>query len=142
PQRSSQPADTAATPPYYTVPYARQRRTTMPTNGGFDILGDLERDIMTIVWDQQQTTVRRVWRQILVTRPLAYTTVLTALTRLAEKGLLTQERRGPTNDPRGFIYRPLLTRSALLEQAIGQLQDELGAAEAERRQLAAPLSDG
>jgi len=104
----------------------------MPANSGFDTLGDLEREIMTIVWDQQQVTVRRVWRQILVTRPLAYTTVLTALDRLAEKGLLTQERRGPANEPRGFIYRPVLTRRALLEQAIGQLQGEPGA----------PLSDG
>jgi predicted transcriptional regulator len=105
----------------------------MAPSDTFHLFDPLEREIMTIIWDQRQTTVRRVWRQILVTRPLAYTTVMTAMTRLAEKGLLTQERRGPAKGPRVFIYRPVLTRSALLEQAIGQLQDELSATEADRQ---------
>jgi predicted transcriptional regulator len=112
---------------------------SMAPSDTFHLFGPLEREIMTIMWDQQQATVRRVWRQILVTRPLAYTTVMTAMTRLTEKGLLTQERRGPTTEPRGFVYRPVVTRSALLEQAVGRLQDELGATDAERRHLAEAL---
>jgi predicted transcriptional regulator len=66
-------------------------------------LGHLERDVMEVVWQQEQTTVRDV--QAALARPVAYTTVMTTLDRLFKKGFVDRSRSG-----RAFVYRPLRTR--------------------------------
>jgi predicted transcriptional regulator len=102
--------------------------------------GPLQREIMDIMWGcPHGLTVRAVYLRILATRMLAYTTVMTAMSRLADRGILLQERRGATNHYRGFLYRSVMTRSELMQHATTQVWDELGATDAERRQLAAAL---
>ena len=107
----------------------------MAATATFRIFGDLEREIMTILWHDGQATVRDVYRQLTPVREIAYTTVMTTMTRLTEKGLLQQERRGLTNEPRGFLYRPVMTRSELMQFAVRRMWDELSAPDAERWQL-------
>ena len=53
-------------------------------------LGPLEREILSIVWDRQEVTVRAVHDTILAdpNRELAYTSVTTVLNRLTQKGWL------------------------------------------------------
>ncbi len=83
----------------------------MATRDGLEkILGPLEAEIMRVVWDcEPPVTPRQVLDQINERRdqPLAYTTVMTVMTRLAEKGLL-----GRTPAPRGWAYEPLVTDAA------------------------------
>ncbi len=60
-------------------------------------LGRLEFDLMQILWARGESNVRDVAQQL--SRPLAYTTVMTTLDRLYKKGLL--DRRMPE---RAFLY--------------------------------------
>jgi len=64
-------------------------------------LGPLEDEVMRIVWARDQATVRDV-HEVLGRRPvtLAYTTVMTVMSRLTIKGLLSRRRVG-----RSFLYR-------------------------------------
>ena len=66
-------------------------------------LGNLEREVMEVVWSDGETTVRQV--QQVLSRPVAYTTVMTTLDRLFKKGFVTRARAG-----RAFVYRALRTR--------------------------------
>jgi len=57
------------------------------------LLGDLERLVMEVLWDTvTPQTVRDVHARVTARHELAYTTVMTVLRRLAEKGLVIQDR--------------------------------------------------
>ena len=63
-------------------------------------LGSLERAIMDELWESAgPQTVRQVHRALSARRPLAYSTVMTVLQRLALKDLVIQLR-----DARAFKY--------------------------------------
>ena len=86
-------------------------------------LGDLERDVMTRLWDAGgPLTVRQVHERLAPSRDLAYTTVMTVLDRLAKKGLVRQERAD-----RAYRYAPVQTReemtAALMLEALGAAPD-------------------
>ena len=56
-------------------------------------MGDLERRVMEHLWaTSRPQTVREVRTAVSISRDLAYTTVMTVLRRLADKGLVTQHR--------------------------------------------------
>jgi predicted transcriptional regulator len=67
-------------------------------------LGPLERSTMMVLWEQPERflTVRQVNQRL--NGDLAYTTVLTLLSRLHAKGHLERQRQG-----RAWTYRPVLT---------------------------------
>ena len=65
--------------------------------------GHLEREVMEVVWQTGETTVRQVQSALL--RPVAYTTVMTTLDRLFKKGFVGRSRTG-----RAFVYRATHTR--------------------------------
>jgi predicted transcriptional regulator len=75
--------------------------------GAEKLLGDLELAIMNIAWNRESVTVRDVLEALNQDRKrtLAYTTVMTVMGRLADKGLLAVEKRGKT-----YHYRPSQTR--------------------------------
>jgi predicted transcriptional regulator len=56
---------------------------------------------MKVVWRTDEATVRDVYEALQETRPVAYTTVMTMMRILQEKGYLTKA----TND-RAHVYRP------------------------------------
>lgn len=67
-------------------------------------LGPLESEVMDILWDSgRPMTVREVLDRANRGRQeqLAYTTVMTVMSRLAEKAILRREREG-----RGYVYEP------------------------------------
>jgi hypothetical protein len=53
---------------------------------------------------------------LLAERPLAYTTVLTLMDRLARKGIVEREKRG-----RAFLYHPLVEEDQVRQQALARL---------------------
>lgn len=58
------------------------------------LLGDLEREVMRVVWKhaEHMVSIQEVMDG-LATRGLAYTTVMTIMNRLAEKGILVRDDR-------------------------------------------------
>lgn len=78
---------------------ARRRHTLA------DVLGPLEADVMDVVWECGEVTVRDVHKALAADRPIAYTTVMTTMGRLADKGLLKRMEGG-----RAHRYAALVTR--------------------------------
>jgi predicted transcriptional regulator len=72
-----------------------------------DLLGPLEQDVMEVVWDLQEATVRDVHDRLATRRKIAYTTVMTTMTRLATKGLLRRETSSLAHR-----YRPAISRDS------------------------------
>ncbi|MGH7268277.1 MAG: BlaI/MecI/CopY family transcriptional regulator [Candidatus Rokuibacteriota bacterium] len=72
------------------------------------VFGDLEADIMEVVWRRGRVTVQDVW-QDLKRRRLAYATVKTVMGRLAEKAYLVRQAQ-----ERAHTYEPRLTREEFL----------------------------
>ena len=73
-------------------------------------LGFLEREILEIVWELKQVTVKDVHDRILAdpNRELAYTSVTTVLRRLTEKGWLRCEKQQKKG--RAFFWEALVSR--------------------------------
>lgn len=67
-------------------------------------LGPLERAVLKIIWSKQRASVQEVLGELNKTaehKALAYTTVMTILTRLVDKKVLSREKEG-----RCFYYFP------------------------------------
>jgi predicted transcriptional regulator len=62
-----------------------------------DVLGPLEAEIMEVVWAQGEVTVRDVHKTLNKSRDIAYTTVMTTLGRLADKGFLRRVEAQPAH---------------------------------------------
>ncbi len=65
----------------------------------FEQLGDLGTAVMAVVWDSEECDVNEVLERLVWDKPLAYTTIMTVMTRLVDKGFLERSRSG-----RKFIY--------------------------------------
>ena len=75
-------------------------------------LGSLEAEVMEVLWaTSNPRTVREVLDALNTGRrpPLAYTTVMTVLVRLADKGALVRDQHG-----RSFTYAPVISDEAAL----------------------------
>ena len=86
------------------------------------ILGPLEGELMEILWRAKRPmTVRAVLEEAnrRRARPLAYTTVMTVMTRLAEKGVLARRREG-----RSYAYDPTAADAAAI--AVRQVVRDFG----------------
>jgi predicted transcriptional regulator len=92
------------------------RMTRRPGKGAEKLLGELELEIMRIVWRQEWVTVREVLASLSKKRSLAYTTVMTLMSRLAQKGLLIAEKEGKT-----YRYCAAQTQEEFETQAAGQV---------------------
>lgn len=90
-------------------------------------LGELERSVMDLLWDQPEPMTANEVRDALGqaspdddAKPLAVTTVLTVLSRLEKKGLLSRQ-----GDRRPHRYAPVSSRE---EHTAGLLHEVLGSA--------------
>jgi predicted transcriptional regulator len=66
-----------------------------------DVLTDQELEIMKVVWQRGRATVRDVYEEILKQRKIAYTTVMTMMGILEQKGRLTK-----SDSERAYVYTP------------------------------------
>ena len=71
---------------------------------------------MDILWAKGSATVSEVVEAVTADPPLAYSTVLTTLRILENKGYLRH-----TKDGRAFVYRPVVRRNKAQESAIKHL---------------------
>jgi len=91
-------------------------------SGGSSALGPLEAEVMAVLWQAEApVSVRAVADRLNADRtpPLAYTTVMTVLSRLAGKGILVREQQG-----RGFVYTPVVADTA--DIAVREVLAEFG----------------
>jgi BlaI family transcriptional regulator, penicillinase repressor len=73
-----------------------------------------ELDVMGVLWERESATVAEV--RAALADPLAYTTVLTILRILEEKGYVSHEEEG-----RAHRYFPLVARAEAGQSALGRL---------------------
>lgn len=79
-------------------------------------LTDQELEIMKIVWDKEQATVRDVYEELRSVRRIAYTTVMTMMGILEKKGHLKRQ----SSDGRAYLYRPARPKS----QVVGSIVED------------------
>lgn len=85
--------------------------------------GHLEHEIMRVIWGETSPmTGHEIAERIAPARPIAYTTILTVLDRLREKGYLERSRHG-----RSYRFRAVTTEedyaSALMQQVLHTAED-------------------
>ncbi len=76
--------------------------------------GELE--VLKVLWDRGPSTVRDVMDALHDERPRAYTSVMSLMNVMADKGLLVREPQG-----RAFVYRPKTQRERTLQGMVGDL---------------------
>jgi len=94
---------------------------------GLNSISNLEADIMKIVWDNEKISVREV-HEIMLRKEMEkkehgfipYTTVMSIMTTLAEKGLLKQDKSAKT-----YIYSAVVDREELSKNIIMSVADKL-----------------
>ncbi len=75
----------------------------------------LEMICLNALWEIHEGNVEDVRKVVSQNRPLAYTTVLTLLDRLARRGAVARRKEG-----RGFRYQPVVARDKLRRLALRQ----------------------
>jgi predicted transcriptional regulator len=86
----------------------------------------LEMMCLNSLWEIGEGNVEEVRKLVSRSRPLAYTTVLTLLDRLARRGAVSRRKEG-----RGFRYQPTVDRDKLRRMALVQfLEYHFGGSEA------------
>ena len=76
-------------------------------------LTDAELRLMEILWDRGSATVSDVVDALPEQQALAYSTVLTTLRILEQKGYIEHEKEG-----RAFVYRPIVDRGQASHSAV------------------------
>ena len=86
----------------------------------FTGIGSLEADILAIIWESKQATVRDVYETLREQRQIAYTTVMTVMNNLVKKELLTQDRTAIA-----YVYTPAIpgneVASTILDSVVQRL---------------------
>ncbi len=88
----------------------------MRRNGTSEIPPRLELECLKVLWRLGQGNVKDVRRELIASRNLAYTTVMTVLDRLTRKGCVARRKVG-----RSYLYSPVLNRDSLRRLAIRDL---------------------
>lgn len=94
-----------------------------------DYLGPLERRVMQQLWEHGAQTVGDILERLngASQRTLAYTTVMTILVRLREKGYASRVQTGRTYTYRAAMDEPMLV-ATVGRRELGRLVDRYGAA--------------
>ena len=79
-------------------------------------LAPLELDCMNALWRLGEATVRDIHAALAATRPRAYTTIMTILDRLAQKGVVERQKAG-----RAWLYKAHLSADQARTHAVARL---------------------
>ncbi|MEW5923000.1 MAG: BlaI/MecI/CopY family transcriptional regulator [Candidatus Zixiibacteriota bacterium] len=98
--------------------------TFRPDKSGLEkFMGRLEAEVMKIIWTGGPMTVKRALYFINKEHKYAYTTIMTVMVRLHEKGLLDRRKEGAS-----YVYTPSMDEKSFLkfavESVMGGLMDE------------------
>jgi BlaI family penicillinase repressor len=76
-------------------------------------LTEQELEIMKVVWKLETATVRQVYETLLERRRIAYTTVMTMMNILEQKGYLKKEQ-----GERAFVYQPAQPQKQVIRSMV------------------------
>jgi BlaI family transcriptional regulator, penicillinase repressor len=79
-------------------------------------LAPLELECMNALWRLGQATVRDIHAALATTRPRAYTTIMTILDRLTQKGVVERQKSG-----RAWLYKAHLSADQARTHAVARL---------------------
>lgn len=77
---------------------------------------DGELEILKVLWQNGPGTVREVLGELNKTRTRAYTSVMTMMNLMVEKGQLRRDQQG-----RAFVYRPASAQRTVLSEIVDNL---------------------
>jgi BlaI family penicillinase repressor len=77
---------------------------------------ELELEILKVLWERGPSTVAEVQKAFSRRRPMAYTTVLTMLKVMTEKGLVIRD-----TSERAYVYTPAQSRETVVKRIINDL---------------------
>ncbi|HSR89651.1 MAG TPA: BlaI/MecI/CopY family transcriptional regulator [Candidatus Udaeobacter sp.] len=80
-------------------------------------LGSLEEEIMQISWKEPEVSVRFVFEKLKKKRDIAYTTVMTIMSRLQTKGVLNRKQQ----ENGAYIYSPAESKEKFLEKTSAKI---------------------
>lgn len=84
-------------------------------------LGEAELAVLRVLWETGPQTVREVMDRLHERgRKVAYTTVMTFLTRMEQKGVVTSDK-----DEHAYVYRARVTREQIARTRVRSLLDQL-----------------
>jgi BlaI family penicillinase repressor len=95
----------------------------------------LETLIMNALWDESPAAVKQIQERLKSVKPMAYSTVLTMMRILRDKGFLVSERQGKAD-----LYRPVVSRDDAGRRSLGEVIDSFFSGSAEA--LVSQLLDG
>lgn len=95
-------------------------------DGTKDIRGDLQVEIMKVLWTRSGSSVEGVRSALPASKRGAYNTVQTVLNRLTERGLVTRRKEG-----RMMVYEAAVTEADYVSGSLHQALD--GASETARK---------
>jgi predicted transcriptional regulator len=75
-----------------------------------------ELEILQVLWDRQEATVRDVHEELSRTRDIGYTTALKLLQIMFEKGLVTRNESAKSH-----VYKAAVTREKTQQQLVGKM---------------------
>jgi predicted transcriptional regulator len=79
-------------------------------------LAPLELECLSVLWPMGEGTVRDIHRALLASRPRAYTTVMTIMDRLEQKGIVARRKMG-----RAFLYEARLSAEEARLKAVEKI---------------------
>ena len=113
---------------------ADTRRILRPMNDGPPVRGELQQEIMRVLWATPGASVDEVRGAIPESRRGGYNTVQTVLNRLVDRGLAKRIRSG-----RAFSYSAAVTEADYLSESMDDLLS--GASTAARQTALASLAE-
>ena len=81
---------------------------------------DAELDILNVLWDEGEATVRQVHERLQVRKPSQYTTTLKLMQIMAEKGLVDRDEAA-----RSHVYRAKHTREHVQQRVARYVLDRV-----------------
>jgi predicted transcriptional regulator len=94
---------------------ANPSRSAAPRHSILD-LAPLELECLSVLWPLGESTVRDIHRALAASRPRAYTTIMTIMDRLAQKGIVTRRKVG-----RAFRYQASLSAEEARLKAVQKI---------------------
>src|SRR5262245_31020025 len=79
-----------------------------------------ELEIMKIVWRREEVTVRDVYEELLERRSIAYTTVMSEMKTLEQKGYLRA-----TQQDRAYLYRPTRPKNQVIKEMVREFVERV-----------------
>lgn len=89
-----------------------QQRPNKPTES--------ELEILQVLWDKENATVREVHEVLATSKDVGYTTTLKLMQIMHEKGLVSRDDSSKTH-----IYRPAISREKTQKHLVGKMIDGL-----------------